>query len=132
MRRGRLVAWADVPPGSVVWDASPDAGGDHYASVAVRWPAPDERGYDGAWIAVHGGATPSSRGGWTGAQEWHAPTHDRPAAPEWPWDGDCYVLARDDGRVEVLAGGVTDEDIQQLARMEPAQVLAWCERRSGA
>ncbi|TXH55855.1 MAG: hypothetical protein E6Q97_07840 [Desulfurellales bacterium] len=128
MTRGNFVQWADVPPGSVVWDAAPETGGDHHASVAVRWSEADKDGCDGTWIVVYGGPSYHARGGWQGPLV-SAPQHDRPVPRDWPWMPDVVCLARKDRKVEVLATGITAADVETLARLQPAEILAWCERR---
>lgn len=117
----RLVAWSAVPAGSVVWDASSAAGGDSYASVAVRWPAPDEYGRDGAWTAVYGHPSYSASCNWAGAM-WSGPVG--PTVPDFTWDAHDFVMTRDG--VEAIATGLTADECVAIGMMTPVEVKAWC------
>lgn len=121
----RLVAWSAVPAGSVVWDASPAAGGDAYASVAVRWPAPDEHGRDGAWTAVYGHPSYSASCNWAGPG-WSGPAG--PTVPDFAWDAHDFVMTRDG--VEVIATGLTADECVSIGMMTPVEVKAWCATRA--
>ncbi len=120
----RLVAWGDVQPGSVVWDASPTAGGEGYASVAVRWPACDGAQHDGAWIAVWGHPSCSASGKWSGLM-WTGPAG--PTVPDFAWNAHTFELTREG--VEVLATGLTAEECAALGAKNPSEVKAWCAAR---
>ena len=110
--------------GAVVWDASSAAGGDSYASVAVRWPAPDEHGRDGAWTAVYGHPSYSASCNWAGPG-WSGPTG--PTVPDFAWDAHDFVMVRDG--VEVIATGLTADECVSIGMMTPVEVKAWCATR---
>ena len=120
----RLVAWSAVLAGSVVWDASPAAGGDPYASVAVRWLTPDEHGRDGAWTAVYGHPSYSASCNWAGPG-WSGPAG--PTVPDFAWDAHDFALVREG--VEVIATGLTADECVSIGMMTPVEVKAWCATR---
>ena len=128
MTRATMVAWADVPRGAVVWDASPEFGGDMFASVAVRFPAHDGAWKDGAWIVAHGNPTYSSCGGWHGTM-YDAPQGERPLMPDFAWHATEFVLARDDGKVKVIATDLTAEECASLGRLCLSEVAEWARKR---